>query len=669
MTPRSKALVCVVVAGAIASLTSARGHPAHHWLHFFVYLTAIVLSSGMKIAMPKSNGTMCVNFPFILLGIVELSPYQAIALAVCSVIAQCRIRVVRPFTLVQILFNVANVVTATVLAWYTFAGLLHVHSEVAPALAAAASVYFLANTVPVAVIIAWESGGVPFRHWRQEYIWYFPFYLVGAVLAAAANFISVRFGWMTSLLLIPVVYIIYRAYCAQRAMVRDRERHIVEMEALHLRTIEGLAMAVEAKDKNTHRHLMRVRVYVSEMGKLMGLEPSLMKALETASVLHDIGKLAVPEHIINKPGKLTREEFEKMKIHPGVGADMVARIRFPYPVVPIVRSHHEAWDGSGYPDGLKGEEIPIGARILTAIDCFDALASDRPYRRALPLDEAMAFLKNKAGQQFDPKIVELLEGHFREFEEMARQQINEMAPLETEVSVERGLAPGAGFAPEHDAGDSGETDKSSQDRSSGANAASSGNGLSDLVAAAAEEAQALFERNRSAENSLSAVETSAAISRVIEPFVPFDCFAVYVKSEESIRALYIIGPFAAAFSARPIPIGEGLSGWVAHNELPIVNGNPTVEPNFLKALGLFTAESSALSVPLFTLGGPVLGALTVYSAKPAAFSKQHLNILEAVKTKFALALQCALELETAETQARALSHSKAEPAAQGSSKL
>ena len=118
-----------------------------------------------------------------------------------------------------------------------------------------------------------------------------------------------------------------------------------------------------------------------------GSPESELEALRAAALLHDIGKLAVPEHIISKPGKLTPEEFEKMKIHPVVGAEILERVKFPYPVVPIVRSHHEKWDGSGYPDGLKGEDIPIGARILAAVDCLDALASDRQYRKAIPLDE------------------------------------------------------------------------------------------------------------------------------------------------------------------------------------------------------------------------------------------------------------------------------------------
>ncbi|MGA7342456.1 MAG: HD domain-containing phosphohydrolase [Terracidiphilus sp.] len=652
MTVRVKALVCLVTAGATASLYSTSGHVSQQWLHFFVYLAAILLSSGMKVAMPKSEGTMSVNFPFILLGILQLSPLQAAALAASSVIAQCRIRVVKPFTLVQILFNVANVTTATVLAWHSYAESLRLlGGEVAPALAAASAVFFFANTIPLGLILAWESDTPLFKQWRQDFFWYMPFYLVGAMLAAAANFVGILFGWMTSLLLIPMVYTVYRAYCAQMAMVRDRERHIVETEALHLRTIEGLAMAVEAKDQNTHRHLMRVRVYVSELGKAMGLDKPLMQALTTASFLHDIGKLAVPEHIINKPGKLTPEEFEKMKIHPVVGADILERVHFPYPVVPIVRSHHEAWDGSGYPDGLKGEEIPIGARILTAVDCFDALASERPYRRAMPLDEAMAFVKNRAGTQFDPEVVRLLEKRYLELEELARQQIEEMEPLKTNLLIERGAAPGAGFEPEQGHAHSGKHEDAVRDEGADALATKHYDSLG-LIAAANQEAKAVFELSQALGSSLSARETSAIMSKRLEPLIPFDCFAVYLKSEESVMAQYIDGALAHAFTAQHIPLGEGLSGWVAQNDRPIVNGNPTVEPNFVVESAAFTENSSALSVPLVDPKGVVFGVLTVYSAKHAAFSKDHLRILQAIQSKFSLSLENAFRFRTAETDAR-----------------
>lgn len=632
MSFRVKTFVCVVLAGAVASLLSARGHPALQWSHFFVYLLVILVSSGMKVALPKSEGTMSVDFPFIFLAILQLSPLQAAVLGSCSVVAQSRVRVIRGFTLIQILFNVANVATATVCAWYVYARTAPLlHHENAPALALAATAYFFVNTIPVALVIAWDSRTSPWEQWRQDYPWYLPFYLAGAMLAAAANLIEIKFGWLTALLLIPAVYIVYRAYAEQMAIIRDRERHAAEMEALHLRTIEGLAMAVEAKDENTHRHLMRVRIYVAELGKLMGLDEPVMKALETAAFLHDIGKLAIPEHILNKPGKLTREEFEKMKIHTVVGADILERVKFPYPVVPIVRSHHEAWDGSGYPDGLKGQEIPIGARILTVVDCFDALASDRPYRRAMPLEEAMKLVKSKAGIQFDPAVVELLGQHHERLEELARQRIEDVEPLQTDISIKRGAAPGAGFESGQEISETGKEAKQ----------VPASTPMNHLTAPTVEQKQ-LQELCQLFGTATSARETSAMFCRCIESMIPFDCFAVYVRLGESLLAQYMAGRCAGAFSFEAIPVGEGLSGWVVQSKRPIVNGNPTVEPNYRLANSALSSDASALAIPLFAAHGGIFGVLTLYSHQQAAFSRDHVRMLEMIEPRFSLALEGAL---------------------------
>jgi putative nucleotidyltransferase with HDIG domain len=652
MALRIKALVCLVLIGAVASVWSILGHPAEQWLHFFAYLAAVLLSSRMKVGLPKTEASMSVNFPFILLGILQLSPLQAACLTACSVFAQCRIQVSKPFTLVQVLFNVANATTATVLAWYGYVALVGRHWEMAPALAAAATIYFFSNTAPLALVIAWDQGANALVLWHRDFRWFLPFYLVGAGLAAAANLIGIAFGWMTSLLLIPMVYIIYRAYTEQMAMLRDRERQAMETEALHLRTIEGLAMAIEAKDQNTHRHLMRVRVYVAELGKRMGLDEPLMKALSIAAFLHDIGKLAVPEYIINKPGKLTPEEFEKMKIHPVVGADILERVRFPYPVVPIVRSHHEAWDGSGYPDGLKGEEIPIGARLLTAVDCFDAIASDRPYRKALPLDQAIAFVKSKAGKQFDPGIVELLAKHHLELEEKARLHIQEVEPLKTDWLIHRGAAPGAGFA--LDQGD-GSARGPAATALGASNAAAQGNpnvsSPTQWIEAGVQE-KGLIELNQQLEGSQSSREIASQMSSGLRALIPNDCFAIYLKSGESLQGQFMDGVYSRAFSMGPTAIGAGLSGWVAEHARPIVNGNPTVEPSYLSETGLLTETGSALAVPLFDAAGSVFGVVTLYAASSVAFSREHLRILQEIEPKFSASLRNALLARVAEESDR-----------------
>ena len=165
-----------------------------------------------------------------------------------------------------------------------------------------------------------------------------------------------------------------------------------------------LALAIEAKDHTSHKHLQRVRVFAVEVAKELGFPEDEIEALRAAALLHDIGKLAIPEHIINKPGRLTPEEFEKMKIHTLVGAEILQRVAFPYPVAPIVRSHHERWDGAGYPDGLKGEQIPMGARVLAAVDCLDAMSSHRQYQNAMSLDAAMEKVASMSGSAFDPGL-------------------------------------------------------------------------------------------------------------------------------------------------------------------------------------------------------------------------------------------------------------------------
>ena len=205
---------------------------------------------------------------------------------------------------------------------------------------------------------------------------------------------------------------IYLAWARLSAKTRETE----ELSRLHFATAEALATAIDAKDQTTHCHVRRVQLYAQGMGEVFGLSAAEIAALKSGALLHDIGKLAVPAHILNKPGRLTPAEFEKMKIHTTVGAQILSRVDFPYPVVPIVRHHHEQWDGHGYPDGLKGEQIPITARIFSVVDCFDSVREDRPFRRGMTRDEAIALLRRGSGTHFDPEVVEQFVKHLPRFE-------------------------------------------------------------------------------------------------------------------------------------------------------------------------------------------------------------------------------------------------------------
>jgi len=329
---------------------------------------------------------------------------------------------------------------------------------------------------------------------------------------------------------------------------------------------------------------------------------------------------------------LTPEEFEKMKIHPVVGAEILERVAFPYPVVPLVRAHHEKWDGSGYPDGLKGEEIPLGARILAAVDCLDALAADRQYRRAVPLDEAMREVVGLAGKTLDPAVVKVLAARYRELEDMAQAQPPQETRLSTGIRISQGLAPAAGFEVSNSAG-----------------AIKEGDFLAS-IAAARQEVQLLYELTQDIGNSLSLDETLSVVSMRLKKMVPYNAIAVYVSRGKVLIPHYVNGENYRFFSSLEIPIGEGLSGWVAGNRKSILNGNPSVEAGYMNDPARFSTLRSALSVPLEGVNG-VIGALTLYRTDKDAFSRDHLRILLAITSKVSLAIENALRFQLAEDSA------------------
>ncbi len=602
---------------------------------FFCYLLLALFASGLKVQLPGVTGTMSVIFLFILIGIHELSFAQTLVMSCLGTAIQCFWAAKRKPRIEQVLFNVGSMASAVGAAWYVY------HSQLADLLdrnlplmlVAASSTFFLMNTVPVACVISLTEHKTLRRVWSECYFWSFPYYLVGAAIAGFVSLLNRYAGWQTSLLVLPVIYLIFRSYRLYLSRLEGETKHVEQMASLHLRTIEALALAIEAKDHNTHAHLRRVQTYAVEVGKELGLSDTELEALRAAAVLHDIGKLAVPEHIISKPGRLTPEEFEKMKIHPVVGAEILERVQFPCPVVPIVRAHHEKWDGSGYPYGLKGEEIPIGARILSAVDCLDALASDRQYRRALPLEQAMEAVAAEAGRGFDPKVVAILQRRYVELERAASAHPMGRIRLSTDLKIENGKAPASGFErsePTHATADSGDFLSS--------------------IAAARQEVQMLFELSQDLGNSLSLDETLSVLAVRLKRLVPYDSIAIYALKDDRLVPEHVSGDNFRLFSSLKIPLGEGVSGWVAENHKPLLNGNPSVEPGYLNDPTKFSTLRSVLAVPLEGLSG-MIGVLALYRADRDAFTKDHLRILLAISSKLALSVENALKYRMAESSA------------------
>src|SRR5208282_2861238 len=643
MSTRTKLFVGITVSLGVAVLCSALWHwQSADQTRFVCYLAVAVLASSLKVQLPGIDGTMSVNFLFILLGVMELSLPETLAIGCTATLVQSVWHARNRLDPVKVLFNVfgmmANASALCYISYHWLDGRVGNNKPIL--LMVAALVFFLANTLPISVVIALTENKSSRKVWKECYFWSFPYYLVGAAAVGLVGIINQRAGWQTSLLVLPVIYWVYRSYRlylgrleAEKERVEVEKRHVEQIASLNMRTIEALALAIEAKDHTTHTHLQRVRTYAVEIAKEIGLLPDEIEALRAAALLHDIGKLAVPEHIINKPGRLTPEEFEKMKVHPLVGAEILDRVAFPYPVAPIVRSHHERWDGSGYPAGLVGEEIPIGARILSVVDCLDALASDRQYRPAIPLDRAMSTVKERAGTWFDPKIVAVLERRFVDLERIVAQTHEEgFVPVgfSKGLRVERGLAPATGFETSAD---------NSQNESD----------FLTSIASARQETQAMFELSQDLGNSLSLSETLSVLSMRLRKLIPYDSIAVFVVRNGWLLPELVSGENFRILSSLKIRMGEGLCGWVAENCKPIINGNPQVESGYVADPETATL-SSALAVPLQGLNG-VVGVLAMYHSTQDAFTADHLRILLAVASKVALSVENALKYQQAESSA------------------
>jgi diguanylate cyclase (GGDEF)-like protein/putative nucleotidyltransferase with HDIG domain len=643
MSTRTKLFVGITVSMGMLVLGSALLHwQSADLARFFCYLAVAVLASGLKVQLPGIDGTMSVNFLFILLGVMELSLPETLVIGCAATLVQSVWQVRTRPDPVKVLFNVFGMMAnASSFCYASYHWLSSRGGSNKPILLmVAALVFFLANTLPISIIISLTEGKSSRKVWSDCYFWSFPYYLVGAAVVGLVGVINRQAGWETSLLVLPVIYWVYRSYRlylgrleAEKARVEIEKRHVEEIASLNMRTIEALALAIEAKDHTTHAHLQRVRTYAVEIGKELGLTPGEIEALRAAALLHDIGKLGVPEHIINKPGKLTPEEFEKMKVHPLVGAEILDRVAFPYPVAPIVRSHHERWDGTGYPAGLIGEEIPMGARILAAVDCLDALASHRQYRPAIPLDQAMLTVKEKSGTWFDPVVVDLLEKRYVDLERTAQSMDAGFIPsgFSKDLRVERGEAPAAGF-----------------ERASDAPPAESDFLAS--IASARQEAQAMFELSQDLGNSLSLSETLSVLSMRLRKLIQYDSIAVYVNRNGWLLPELVSGDNFRMLSSLKIRVGEGLCGWVAENGKPIINGNPQVEAGYSADPEKYATLQSALAVPLEGLNG-VVGVLAMYHSSQDAFTPDHLRILLAVASKVALSVENALKYQQAESSA------------------
>src|SRR5688572_22699686 len=383
-------------------------HPT--WL----LLAALTLISGLfTIAVPSVSATISVSETFIFTSVLLFGTPVATVTVAFEALLMSSLR--HRHDARKVLFNMTEPALSIWIASNVFflfvSGPLRTQPQdiatlLGPMLLLTAT-YFLLNSWLTATAVGFVSTTPIQRIWRENFSWLSLNYLVGASVALIIVQTAPTVGLTTLGIILPLLALSYFTNKSAMGRLDDANKHIAQVEKLYLSTVESLAMAIDAKDQVTHGHIRRVQTLATGLAKELGLKDvAVLRAIESAALLHDMGKLAVPEYILNKPGKLTAAEFEKMKSHASIGAEILSSIDFPYPVVPIVRHHHENWDGTGYPDGLSGADIPIGARILSVVDCFDALTSDRPYRPRLPDSEAVEILLERRGRMYDPLIVD-----------------------------------------------------------------------------------------------------------------------------------------------------------------------------------------------------------------------------------------------------------------------
>jgi len=627
-------IALIALAGLAAMASTFYGWAPKADPQFFVYLIIALATAGMKVSLPGVQGSTSLAFILIMLGITELTPPETMFLAVASATAQLFWHGKSRVKLVHLVFNAACIALAvgTGIRIYLQPWFTTVPEGELLRLTIAGMAYFLVNNVLIGIVITLTEGQSLQSVVRHFCDWLFFYYLVGVSVSEIVHRASERLGWTFTLALLPPLYLIFRSVRLYFGKIEQEKAHAESVAALHLRTIEALATAIEAKDECTGDHLRRVQVYSLELAKHLGLSADEVSALQAASILHDIGKLAVPDYIISKPGKLTPDEFEKMKVHTVVGGEILEQVAFPYPVAPIVRSHHEKWDGSGYPDGLKAEDIPIGARILSAVDCLDALASDRQYRRALPLDEAMDYVAGLSAKSFDPQVVEILKANYREFEQLAQATPLRNHKLSKDLIVSRGEAPDAGYEK-----------SASQNSASGHR-----DNQADSIAKAREEMRVIVDLALDLSKTLRMEDILSILAARLKQLVPYDCLAIYVREKSILKARYTSGLTSQVFASLEIPVGNGLSGWVVENGKAIINGNPAVEPGYAEASGQLGALNSALSIPLGDGVDQMSGALTLYRTEKDAYNADHLRILLAIKGDIARAVDGAIRFQKAQ---------------------
>ena len=585
----------------------ASSPPDASWL-VLVSLTA--LGGYFTVTLPALPAKLSASEAFVLTSTLLFGPHAGSVTALVESLTMAVTAKSARSTPLRFLFNAVVPATAIRASSEVFFGIValepgqigreNIGALVAPILGLA-FMSFACNTLLIAGVLASGREGGNLKLWGRSLPAVSLNYLVGACIATFVVSYVDETNVAVLAIVVPVLLVSYVTFKTSIGRVDDANRHVSQISALYLSTIETLAMAVDAKDQITHGHIRRVQVLATALAHRLGVyDQSQLRAIETAALLHDMGKLAIPEYILNKPGKLTVAEFEKMKRHADIGADLLSSISFPYPVIPIVRHHHENWDGTGYPSRLSAHDIPIGARILSVVDCFDALTSDRPYRPRLTDEDSFRILRERSGWMYDPLIVDTFIQVHPEIAPAALragQQAKSLVP--TMFSDARPTA-------------------LEQIRTNAAQSSIIGE----------------FELAIAHANSPNeAIEVTGQFVGMLTPGIVCGLFAVE-NNRSRLTCVLASGDEEAVLAGLTIPMGERTTGWAVAHETVMANSPASLDLEE-RAARFRPSLRSALVAPII-YDGEVTGALSVYATSPVAFTDDHQYATERIAAALAL---------------------------------
>jgi diguanylate cyclase (GGDEF)-like protein/putative nucleotidyltransferase with HDIG domain len=616
-----------LVAGTLLAMAGVRVYSVGREELLILSVLAVVLaltSARHPIRFPGTHCSVSISEAITFLAVMMLGPfYAALLAAIDQTLASHRLKL-RPSLY---LFNISNHTISMFLAGQVYYVVAQESSSqlgpgigqslvvfALPLLALAFTHYTLHLTV-VGVMSHMTHGARFWETVRDTFPWEPVTYMAGATVAGLINYAFTRHGafitGVTLLLVLPVPIIIYYTFKTYHDKLGEKQTHYEKVTSIYDSIIEMLAMAIDAKDDVTHDHLQRVKLFARRMGEMMGLTDLEIEALEAGALLHDIGKIGVPAYILNKPGKLTEHEFEQMKMHTILGADMLSNIDFRYPVVPIVRHHHERWDGLGYPDGLKGDAIPVTARILTLVDNYDALRSERPYKSGMNREEALAYITQNSGTSFDPKLVAVFLKVVDELEaeaEALRPSEADRA-MRTRSTTMTKAGPAAGYYTPPPV-----------DRAAAA--------LSS-IAETNHRVMALYEMSRTLPSMLSLEDTVAILSSRLAGLIPYTTCAISIfdASHSEFETVHAVGPNAERFLKRRQPVSAGITGWVITNQRAMYNTNPVLDLGFL-GTSVATEYKGVMVFPL--VKDIVIGAISLYSMEIETYDSSLIQLMESI---------------------------------------